>query len=340
MGWKIWKSRRLRCHLFPAAQPSGLEVPGLIVREDIFADAPFAECHASTIAAAGSRLVCAWYGGSREGAPDVAIWASVHDGAAWSAPTMLVQGRSQSGDILPCWNPVLWPSPEGALYLFYKVGRTPRSWWGMVMQSANGGHSWGAPIRLPEGFLGPIKNKPIMLADGTLLCPSSTEHDGWRIHFEWTRDQGKTWHKTKPIGDGKQIEIIQPTLLVHADQRLQALCRSRQGRIAELWSDDGGRTWSAPRLTDMPNPNSGIDGLTLADGRHLLVHNPVPHCRSPLVISLSEDGKAWREIANLESGRGEFSYPAIIQQDNSLVRVSYTNRRNTITHVAFDPREI
>jgi predicted neuraminidase len=59
-----------------------------------------------------------------------------------------------------------------------------------------------------------------------------------------------------------------------------------------------------------------------------------------LVISLSEDGKAWREIASLASGRGEFSYPAIIQQDNSLVRVSYTNRRNTITHVAFDPREI
>ncbi len=340
IGWKIKKSQRLRCFLWPAAHPSGGELLGVIGREKIFADAPFAECHASTLAVAGSTLVCAWFGGSREGDPDVAIWSSARDRDRWSTPKLLARGTSTTGASLACWNPVLWQNPEGALYLFYKVGKTPRSWWGMVMQSEDGGRSWGAPIRLPEGIFGPIKNKPIMLADGRLLCPSSTEHDGWRVHFEWTSDQGRTWHRTESIGDGKDLEIIQPTLLVHADQRLQALCRSRQGRIAELWSEDGGRTWSAPRLTDLPNPNSGIDGLTLADGRHILVHNPVSRCRSPLVVSISEAGEAWQEIATLESGRGEFSYPAIIQQGNGLVRISYTNRRNTIAHVTIDPREI
>jgi len=92
-------------------------------------------------------------------------------------------------------------------------------------------------------------------------------------------------------------------------------------------------------LTDLPNPNSGIDALTLADGRHLLVHNPVSRCRSPLAVSLSENGEAWQEIATLESERGEFSYPAIVQRGDGLVHISYTNRRKTITHVTVDPGE-
>ena len=62
IGWKIKKSQRLRCFLWPVAHPSGGELLGVIGREKIFADAPFAECHASTLAVAGSTLVCAWFG--------------------------------------------------------------------------------------------------------------------------------------------------------------------------------------------------------------------------------------------------------------------------------------
>jgi predicted neuraminidase len=339
IGWKIRTSRKFRCFLFPGAHQSNGTSLGVIGRENIFANAPFAECHASTLADTGPALVCSWHGGSDEGQPDVAIWMSTSSPTGWSSPRLVTEGMSATGEKLACWNPVLWQQPEGPLYLFYKIGNTPRSWWGMVVQSQDGGRSWSAPIRLPEGIFGPIKNKPVMLEDGRLLCPSSTEHDGWRVHFEWTSDHGRTWQRTEPIGDGETIGIIQPTLFVHMDQRLQALCRSQQGRIAEIWSEDGGRTWSEPKLTDLPNPNSGIDGLTLSDGRHLLVHNPISWCRTHLVVSLSEDGEAWREIATLESGRGEYSYPAIIQQDDGLVHISYTNRRKTITHVTMDPGE-
>lgn len=313
---------------------------GVISRENLFAEAPFAECHASTLAASGANLVCSWFGGSDEGDTDVAIWSSTRNQTGWSAPRLVTEGMSATGEKLACWNPVLWQRPRGSLYLFYKIGKTPRSWWGMVMQSEDEGHTWNQPIRLPAGIFGPIKNKPLMLEDGRLLCPSSTEHDGWRVHFEWTSDFGRTWQRTKPIGDGQTIEIIQPTLLVHPGQRLQALCRSRQGLIAEIWSEDGGRTWSEPRLTDLPNPNSGFDGLTLSDGRHLLVHNPVSRCRSPLVVSLSEDGERWREIVTLEAARGEFSYPAIIQRGDGSVHISYTNRRTAITYVVIEPEDL
>ena len=329
-------SRKLRSFLRPRGRAVG--AAAISHREDIFAEAPFATCHASTLAAAGPALVAAWFGGNREGENDVAIWSAVRGDENWSAPTLVAKGRDQAGRPTPCWNPVLWQSPWGPLELYYKVGPTPETWWGMVTRSEDGGRTWGTPARLPDGILGPIKNKPILL-DDRLLCPSSTEHDGWKTHFEWTADRGQTWHRTQSFG-GARMQIIQPTLLVHNSGRLQALCRSAQGRVAELWSEDRGETWSAPRLTRLRNPNSGFDGVTLADGRHLLVYNPNARRRTPLVVSLSEDGRTWREIVHLEDGKGEFSYPAIIQRPEGPVEISYTNRRQTITRVTLDPSRI
>jgi predicted neuraminidase len=332
--------RRILCRMFPAARRGGERSPAEMVRERIFADAPFASCHASTLAVSAAGLIACWFAGSAEGNSDVGIWSAVRGPSGWSAPALAATAADAEGKPVAAWNPVLWQPPDGLLRLFYKAGPSPRSWWGMTARSTDGGRSWGAPTRLPDGFIGPVRSKPLLLADGRLLCPSSSEDHGWRVHFEWTSDGGQTWERTPPIGDGHTLDIIQPTLLVHPGERLQALCRSRQGFIAELWSEDGGRSWSEPRLTSLPNPNSAIDALALPDGRHLLVHNPVSRCRSPLVVSLSSDGRSWREVVVLEHEPGEYSYPAVIADNDGRVHVSYTSRRETIAHVMLDPAKL
>ena len=82
-----------------------------------------------------------------------------------------------------------------------------------------------------------------MLADGkTLLCPSSSEHQGWRVHFEVTRDLGKTWRVIGPINDGKEFGAIQPSVLFHGGKRLQILCRSQQDVVTTAFSEDDGET--------------------------------------------------------------------------------------------------
>ena len=93
-------------------------------------------------------------------------------------------------------------------------------------------------------------------------------------------------------------------------------------------------------LTELPNPNSGIDAVSLKEGGHLLIHNPVSHGRTPLVVSLSPDGKVWRQVLTLEDRPGEYSYPAIIQTRDGLVHVTYTWRRARIRHVVLDPRRL
>jgi predicted neuraminidase len=316
---------------------------GVVRSEFVFEQAPFASAHASTIVETSDGLVAAWFGGTREGASDVGIWLSRQHAGKWSAPVEVATGVQPDGVRHPCWNPVLFEIPGNGLALFYKVGPTPRTWWGMVRMSHDHGRTWGEPRRLPSGVLGPVKNKPVRLIDGTLINPSSTETDErpstWRIHFELSRDGGATWTVVRPPDpkDGKPIEAIQPSILTHPRGRLQAVGRTRSGRVFETWSDDAGKTWSAVALTDVLNPNAGTDAVTLRDGRHLLVYNHTTEGRTPLNVALSRDGKAWHGALVLESEPGEYSYPAVIQASDGLVHITYTWKRQRIRHVTIDP---
>jgi len=316
--------------------------PGLMRTEFIYESAPFPSCHASTLAELQEGLVAAWFGGTDEGNPDVGIWVSRQENGRWSAPVEAADGVQNPTKRYPCWNPVLFHPERGPLLLFYKVGPNPREWWGMLKTSGDGGRTWSATKRLPDGILGPIKNKPVGLSNGDLLCGSSTEGaDGWRVHFERTPDLGKTWKATGPLNDGKTIAAIQPSILFHGSQKLQALGRTRQGRIFEIWSEDEGKTWGEMNLTDLPNPSAGTDAVTLKDERHLLVFNPTRRGRSPLCVAVSRDGKQWQAALMLENTPGaEFSYPAVIQTRDGLVHITYTWKRERIKHVVVDPKQL
>jgi predicted neuraminidase len=207
----------------------------------------------------------------------------------------------------------------------------------MVKTSSNGGRTWGDPKKLPLGILGPIKNKPVQLKSGDILSGVSTEHDGWRVHFERSSDLGDTWTTTQPLNDGRKLGAIQPAILMHKDGRLQAVGRSKQGKVFQLWSTDQGRTWSEMTLLELPNPNAGIDAVTLADGRHLLVYNHTTQGRSPLNVTLSKNGVDWVPGPVLESEPGEYSYPAAIQAPDGKVHITYTWKRQRIRHVVLDP---
>src|SRR5262249_28195809 len=153
---------------------------GVIASEFVFEQAPFPSCHASTLAETPGGLVAAWFGGTKEGANDVGIWFTRRVDDRWTAPTEVADGRQGDGTQCPCWNPGRFQAGGGPLLLFYKVGPKPNAWWGMLMTSSDGGKTWSKPSRLPDGILGPVKNKPVLLADGALLCPSSSEDQGWR----------------------------------------------------------------------------------------------------------------------------------------------------------------
>jgi alpha-L-rhamnosidase len=323
---------------------------GIVVDEFIFDKAPFPECHASTIVETPGGLVAAWFGGTKERNPDVEIWVSRKEKDRWTKPVSAANGIINDTLRWACWNPVLFQIPKGDLLLFYKIGPSPSTWKGWMKRSVDHGKTWSQAIALPDGLIGPVKNKPVLLPNGILLAPSSTENDGWRLHFESSNDLGKTWQKIGPINDGKAIGAIQPSILIHKNGELQILARSRNRALMESWSSDNGKTWTELKPTSLPNNNSGTDAVTLKNGRHLLVYNHVlppdsvkngKGARTPLNLAYSDDGTTWYAALILEdSPVSQYSYPSIIQSRDGMVHVVYTWRRKKIKYVRIDPSKL
>jgi predicted neuraminidase len=315
-----------------------LFLPAIVKTEFIFNEPPTASCHASTITELRTgEFIAAWFGGTREGHPDVGIWTSRLTKGVWSKPVEVANGNPDGKPVYACYNPVLYEPRKGPLMLFYKVGKSPGTWWGMLKTSNDEGKTWSAAQRLPNGILGPIKNRPIELPGGTLLCPSSSEDHGWRIHFETTPDLGKSWSTTGPLNEPRLIDAIQPSILHLGGEKLRAIGRTRQDQIFAIDSPDLGVTWGEMRLLDVPNPNSGTDAITLRDGRFLLVYNNATTKRTPLNVAISTDAETWKSVLTLENEPGEFSYPTVIQASDGMVHITYTWNRVKIKHVVIRP---
>lgn len=300
----------------------------------------FRSSHASTVVKmSDGRLMSAYFAGDEEGADNVRIWFSVYGNGEWSTPSQV-----PSVDSVPHWNPVLINFGT-FVRLYYKVGREIPYWVTKYTDTYDGGKTWSAPKELVEGDTsggrGPVKNKSVILSDGTVVAGASTEQGPWRAFFDLSTDGGKTWQKTAFITakgvDGKDIGMIQPTIWQDADGAVHAMFRTDCGRIYRSDSTDLGRTWSEAYSTGLMNNSSGIDCVMTDDGRLWLVHTPIGMpLRNILILSVSEDnGKTWKDVTTLAGNlfdlAAEYSYPAIIAEGNRLY-ITYTNRRKVINY--------
>ena len=315
----------------------------VITDEFLYKHASFPECHASTIAETNDgSLVASYFGGTKERNPDVCIWVSrkAKGSDTWTAPKMAADGVFSDTLRKACWNPVLYQVPGGELLLFFKIGTEVADWTGWLVRSRDGGKTWTRREPLPEGILGPVKNQPIMNR-GRIISPCSLEKGGWRLHFEYSDDMGKTWKCTEDVKADSGVLAIQPTILVLPDGRLEALCRTRNRFIGVTYSSDNGETWSHLQLTDVPNNNSGIDAVNMKEGGYAMVYNDYPiepnkqkGPRTPLSIGLSQDGLHWKPWITLEdSPISQYSYPSLIQGKDGRLHIVYTWRRQRIKYV-------
>ena len=319
-----------------------LSQPGLLRSEFIYQTPPTPECHSSSIVSLGNnKLAAAWFGGTHEGHTDVAIYFSTFDGQKWSQPRALVRSPQYNQVAhITLFNPVLFKHSSGKLLCFYKEGWLEEMEC-RLLTSDDDGQTWSKVKYYHPGLHGPSKNKPLELPDGSLICPSGGEK------MEITPDLGDTWQTVNIPNPDNLFFVIQPTILTHPDQSLQALFRTRENKIAQSFSRDHGQSWSPLAFSNMPNNNSGLDAVTLQDGRFLLVYNhtTIPEGRwsgprSPLNVAVSKDGVNWQAALILEDEPGEYSYPAVIQDQNGIVQVSYTWKRLRIKWASIDPQKL
>ncbi len=368
----------------------------IVEDEFVYDHSIYPETHsASIVELSDGTLLTTYFGGTKERNPDVCIYTQRKEKGmkGWQAPVLAADGvfDPESGEAAlagvsgidstdlheadygvkglryrkACWNPVLFEMPDGEVWLFYKIGRNVPDWTGWVVKSKDGGKTWGKREPLPKGFLGPIKNKPLLVGDD-LICPSSTEANGWTVHFEHYSLKTGEWKMTAPA-QTDSVLCIQPSLLTLEDGTLLAVARTRptkaqregrdqrSGRIAACQSKDGGWTWSPLGFVDYPNNQSGIDAVTLRDPikvsqelkkvRHVMICNnfgTLPGTnkgpRTPLSLAVSEDGLHWHHWMTLEdSPISQYSYPSIIQGRDGRLHCVYTWRRQRISYKMIKP---
>lgn len=330
----------------------------ILRKEFVMAKCPTDFCHASTLLPlSDGSLLCCWFGGTREGSADTAIYGSRRSGGVWSVPRRLADGAEA------CWNPVLF-ADGGKILLFYKEGQEIADWRTLLKESSDNGRTWSAPRELVpgdgSGGRGPVRSKLLRLAGGRLIAGASTERGLWRSYADYSDDGGLTWRRSKPIvidgleyaaGErttaGREIAVseqsfygrgvIQPSLW-QDESGVHMLLRSSEGHVYRSDSADGGDSWSSAYPLALPNNNSGLDTVRLG-GRLYLACNPVAANwgqRSPLSIFASADGRGWHKLLDMETQPGEFSYPALLAHAGRLL-LSYTYDRRNICVAELQP---
>jgi len=307
-------------------------------QEQVFAPGLFGQSHASTlIRLTDGPYLAAWFAGTKEGAIDVSIYGSIRNQeGVWSRPVQWARACNS-----PHWNPVLFQPGDGKVMLFFKEGNSCDHWRTWVTESLDNGCSWNRPNELVPGNMGgrgPVKNKPIILSDGSWLAPNSLE-DGnkWRVLTDRSKDGGLTWSASPEAAVDRTLitgqGTIQPTLWESSPGKVHMLARSSGGFICRSDSRDYGNTWSEIRSTSLPNNNSGIDLAQASDGTLLLAFNKVSKDwgpRTPLNLAASTDnGVTWQDVHDLETAPGEYSYPAVVSIPGGFAG-TYTWKRQTI----------
>ena len=380
------ETRELGSGIYDLQEPLPMKHPAIVADEFLYTEASFPECHSATITETRKGdLIATYFGGTKERNPDVCIWISkkTKGSKEWQEPQLVADGvfKTASADAAlaglsgidstnaaakvgpifdkriaknpegyqrkACWNPVIYEQPSnGELQIYFKIGNNVADWNGWMTRSVNGGKTWAPRTMLQPDYLGPVKNKPIV-NNGRLIAPTSIEKGGWRLYFEYSDDQGKTWKRSNFVEADKGVLAIQPAILKMKNGQLAAVARTRSEHIGITYSSDNGETWSKLKLIETPNNNSGLDAITMKDGRHVMICNerPIPHgikngkgVRTPLSLLISEDGEHWTHWMTLEdSPISQYSYPSIIQTADGHLHCIYTWRRQRIKHVEVIP---
>jgi predicted neuraminidase len=310
--------------------------------------------HSSAICALPSGdLMAVWYGGTREGARDVALFTArlAPGGAGWSEPVNTVDRALAAEElertIKKVGNAVVFPNGDGALWMVY-VSVSLGGWSGSALNlktSRDEGRTWSASRRLTlNPFLNLsslVRNKPIYASDGRIGLPVYHEMAIKFPQILWLTPGGDGMVEHYRMRNlASEHGLIQPTLVPLGGERVLMLLRDRGGERAmhTAYSEDSGWTWSQAAPSGLPNPDAAIDALRLRDGRILLVYNHAASGRENLRLAISaDDGRTWRAGAFLEeTANQEFSYPNLVEDRHGRIHLTYTWQRQRIKHVAFN----
>jgi predicted neuraminidase len=317
---------------------------------------PTTMSHAPSAAeAANGDLLVVWYGGSREGGPDVGIYLSrsADAGATWSSPRLIVDRqlsqRASGLYVKGLGNPSILRDASGGLWLFYvaTVGGWSTAWVEFV-RSEDGGRTWSSPRRLYTApgwnYSTLVRAPPLLYRDGRIGLPAY--HEGFRKLSELVVLDGNGVVVDK-VRISKGRRSIQPSIVVFDDFRAVAFMRPVDSplEVLKATTENGGRSWSTTKSTDLVSPNAANMGLRLDGETVLLAYNDHPSWRANMALALSADGGRTWSAPNQIDRRPEpwvspwpgaqytAAYPVMVRARDGYIHLFYSYARSAIKQV-------
>ena len=311
-------------------------------------DPGVASVHAGSMARLpDGGLLAAWFGGSREGAKDVCIYAARCNGEDWSVPQAIASREDTTRDlnlyVKKLGNPVLFVDSNDRVWMYY-VAVSVGGWSGSFIATKHSddfGVTWSTAQRLITSptlnISTMVKGLPYETDSGFIALPVYHECINVFPELAWLDLEGNLIRKDRT---SQHNGTFQPSLLINGSQ-LQAYhrrCWDTPKRVLTNHASPQWRTWSEMKATNIPNSGAAVAVLNRHHGGFLMVANPLEEGRSRLTICVSDDGLDWREVFDLEKGRADegYSYPYIIHGANNDYHVIYTWKRERMKQASFN----
>lgn len=311
---------------------------------------PTPSVHSATLAPlSNGRIMAIWFGGQKEGAQDVKLYQAIFANGVWQ-PAQAITSRMDvqqetKRNIRKIGNPVLMRDPQGNLHLFF-VSVSYGGWAGSAInhkRSTDEGFTWSPAKRIiTSPFLNLstlVRGVPLNMQNGQIGLP--VYHEFITKFPEWLRlgSDGQVIDKVR-MQHGQPT--LQPSVIPSDASHALALLRYAGQPPNRIWAvntDDAGQTWHSARPLALPNPNSSVTAIRLRSGTLLLAYNPTEHDRNQLALATSDDNGAHWQLARLleqsASPSDEFSYPALLEDAQGHIHLTYTYKRQSIKHVIF-----
>jgi predicted neuraminidase len=263
-----------------AARMDGVVRPVSAARSEAFLPALTVQNHAANLAyLPNGTLTCVWFGGTMEGMGDISIYMSrlAPGSERWSAPEKLSDDPAKSEQ-----NPLVFVAPDGKVWLLY-TSQTSGNQDGSIVKrriSSDGGATFG-PVETLCDVPGTFVRQPIIVnGRGEWLLPLfrciGIPGERWTGDADFasvlvSADGGATW-SMHDVPDS--VGAVHMNIVPLGGDEMVAFYRHRFAEaVQRSRSHDGGRTWSAPVATNLPNNNSSVQAIRLADGRIVIVYN-------------------------------------------------------------------
>ena len=220
-------------------------------------------------------------------------------------------------------------------------------------RSTDGGKTWHRREWEVPGVKGLwCFNRAAICADGTVIVGvyALDEHDLERPYVLRSTDGGYTWRLHDLCSRVTAVPANETAICETTPGTLTASVRGEFGpgdhHLLQLWSDDGGKTWTEPIKTDIWGHPAHL--MKLNDGRILCSHGYRRDPRGVRAVFSEDGGETW-DVANSVilrddstghspyrgegTGAGDVGYPVSLQlPDGDVLTAYYITPADNVTH--------